>query len=243
MGTSITKGWYYNSTRAKHEFGVYNKDGAIYAPYDEDGIINPVIAGEDFYVNVNAGVDTNSGKSKVTALKTLAAAIVLSNASIAANAYGWAARNRIFFEGDNNEEHKETLITLPNKCDIIGVGSYDHRDYPIMIGNHVVGAAVYMGTRFIHMGFKSLAAGGALFTVPSTTVGLQFIDCYFDANTTVVGTIGLSATAVDFLKVIGCKFFGAFSTAAIVIGAGEGRGTMIIGNTIEALRSVMCLIV
>jgi len=232
MGTSITKGWYYNSTRAKHEYGVYNEDGAIYAPFDEDGIINPVIAGEDFYVNVNAGADTNSGKSKVTALKTLAAAIVLSNASIAANAYGWAARNRIFFEGDNNEEHKETLITLPSKCDVIGVGSYDHRSYPVMIGNHVIGAGAYMGTRFINMGFKSLATGGAIFTVPTTTSGLQFINCFFDASTAVVGTIGISLTAVEMARIEGCEFIGAFSTTAINIGAGESNGLAIIGNKI-----------
>jgi hypothetical protein len=234
MGKSITKGWYYNATRGKYEFGVYNSAGDIYAPFDEDGIINPVIAGEDFYVNVNAGVDTNSGKSKVTALKTLAAAIVLSNASIAAGAYGWAARNRIFFEGDNNEAAKETLITLPNKCDVIGVGSYDHRPYPMMIGNHVIGAGAYMGTRFINMGFKSLAAGGAIFTVPGTTSGLKFINCFIDGSSTTVATYGIVATAVEQLEIIDCEFIGLFSAAAISIGAGESNGLRIMNNIIQS---------
>jgi len=194
--------------------------------------------GDVFFVDVNAGVDTNDGLTWGSAFKTLAVAIVASNASIAAGASGWANRNRIYYKGDNNEDDTETLITLANKCDIIGVGSYDHRDYPIMIGNHVVGAAVYMGCRFINMGFKSLAAGGAIFTVPDTTSGLQFIGCHFDGNTAVPGTIGLSATAVDFLHVIDCEFIGAFSTAAIVIGAGEGRGTIIKGNRIEGVKGI-----
>jgi hypothetical protein len=192
--------------------------------------------GTDYFVDVNAGADTNDGLSWEYPLKTLAAAIVLSNAAIAAGAFGWANRNRIFFKGDNDEDHKETLTTLPNKCDVIGVGSYDHRPYPTMIGNHVIGAATYMGTRFINMGFKSLAAGGAIFTVPDTTVGLQFLGCVFDGNTAVAATIGLSATGVDFLRVENCSFIGAFSTTAINLGAGEGRGTMILNNWIEGVK-------
>jgi hypothetical protein len=185
-----------------------------------------------YYVDVNAGADTNSGLSWTKALKHISPAIVLSNAAIAAGSKGWAARNRIFFKGDNNETDKETLITLPNKCDVIGVGSYDHRSYPVMIGNHVIGAGAYMGCRFINMGFKSLAAGGAIFTVPTTTSGLQFINCFFDGSTATAGTIGISLTAVELARIEGCEFIGAFSTAAIAIGAGESNGLVIRNNTI-----------
>ena len=188
--------------------------------------------GTAFYVDVNFGTATGGGTSWDTACKTLAQAIVLSNANIADGAKGWAARNRIYFKGDNDEAHKETLITLPNKCDVIGVGSYDHRSYPILIGNHVIGAGAYMGCRFVNMGFRSLAAGGAIFTVPTTTSGLQFVGCHFDASTGVVGTIGISLTAVELARIEGCDFIGAFSTAAIVIGAGESNGLIIKGNTI-----------
>ena len=189
---------------------------------------------KEYYVDVNAGVDTNIGLSWATALKTLAAAIVLSNAAIAAGAAGWAARNAIFFKGGNNETDKETLITLPNKCDVIGVGSYDHRPYPVMIGNHVIGAGAYMGTRFINMGFKSLAAGGAIFTVPGTTSGLKFINCFIDASTTVVATYGIVATAIEQLEIIGCRFIGLFSVAAIALGAGAANGLLIENNIIES---------
>jgi hypothetical protein len=189
-------------------------------------------AGRIYYVDVNAGVTGADGLSWESAVKTLAAAIALSNADIAAGASGWAARNRIYFKGDNDEAHKETLVTLPNKADVIGVGSYDHRSYPVMIGNHVIGAGAYMGCRFINMGFMSLAAGGAIFTVPGTTSGLQFVDCHFDASTATPGTIGISLTAVELARISGCEFIGAFSTAAIVIGAGESNGLVIEGNKI-----------
>jgi len=190
--------------------------------------------GDTFYVDVNAGADTNDGASWLAPLKTLAAAIVLSNASIAAGAFGWASRNRIFYKGDNNEDTKETLITLANKCDIIGVGSYDHRAHPMMIGNHVIGSGAYMGCRFINMGFKSLATGGAIFTVPTTTSGLAFIGCTFDGRTATPATYGLVATAVEELSVIGCRFVGKFSAAAISIGAGESRILTIKGNYIDS---------
>jgi hypothetical protein len=187
-----------------------------------------------YYVDVNAGTAGNNALSWAKPEKTLAAAIILSNAAIAAGAYGWAARNRIFYKGDNNEAAAETLITLPSKCDVIGVGSYDHRDTPMMIGNHVVGAGAYMGCRFINMGFLSPAAGGAIFTVPTTTSGLCFMNCVFDGRSSTAATIGLSLTAVEQAKIIGCRFFGKFSTEAIYIGTGASRALLIDGNYIES---------
>lgn len=202
--------------------------------YMEDIAAGVGSIGTTYYVDVNAGADTNDGLSWEYPLQTLAAAIVLSNANIAAGASGWANRNRIFYKGDNAEAAAETLITLPNKCDVIGVGSYDHRDTPMMIGNHLIGAGAYMGTRFINMGFLSPAAGGAIFTVPTTTSGLCFIGCVFDGRSTVAATIGLSLTAVEQAKVIGCRFIGKFSTEAIYIGTGESRALLIEGNHIES---------
>lgn len=209
-------------------------DGDTGALFNSGSPVPPVVAGDVYYVDVNAGLDTYDGLTWATAFKTLAVAITASNASIAAGASGWAARNRIYFKGDNNEAHKETLITLPNKCDVIGVGSYDHRPNPVMIGNHVIGAGEYMGTRFINMGFMSLAAGGAIFTVPTTTSGLAFIGCHFDGRTAEPATYGVVATGVEQLSIVGCDFIGAYSAAAISIGAGSGRSLLIKDNIIES---------
>jgi hypothetical protein len=189
-------------------------------------------AGTTYYVEGNAGDDTNDGLSWETAFKTFAVAVTASNADIASGSTGWASRNTILIKSDNKEASKETIITLPNKCDVIGVGSYDHRQYPVFIGNHVIGAGAYMGTRFFNVGFWSLAAGGAIFTVPTTTSGLQFIGCYFDGSTATAGTIGVSLTACENSGIEDCEFIGAFSTAAINIGAGASNGLIIRNNKI-----------
>jgi hypothetical protein len=191
-------------------------------------------AGVAYYVDVNAGADANNGLSWSTAFKTYAVAVAANNANIASGLSGYAARNRLYYKGDNNEAAAETITTLPNKCDVIGVGSYDHRPMPFMIGNHVVGAGAYMGTRFINMGFLSPAAGGAIFTVPTTTSGLAFIGCMFDGRSATAATIGVSLTGVEQASIIGCRFVGKFSTEAIYIGTGSGRMLMISDNFIES---------
>lgn len=198
------------------------------------GFVPPEVVGDTYYVDVNYGKTTNDGLSWETPLKSLMPAIVLSNASIAAGAKGWAARNRIYYKGDNKEAVAETLITLANKCDIIGVGSYDHKPYPEMIGNHVIGAGAYMGCRFINMGFRSPAAGGVIMTVPTTTSGLAFIGCHFDGRSTIAATKAIVATAVEQLSIIDCVFRGKFSTNVIELGAGSTRALMIKGNYIES---------
>lgn len=192
-------------------------------------------AGKVFYVEANAGVDTQDGLSWDNALKTLAVAFAASNVAIAAaDKTGYAARNRIYYRGDNNEAAAETLTTLPSKCDVIGVGSYDHKDHPWLIGNHVIGGETYMGTRFFNMGFRSPAAGGVIFTAPTTTSGLKFYGCQFDGDSTTKATIGLLSTSVESLEVIGSEFKGKFSTAAISIGAGIGLAMHIWDNLIES---------
>ena len=84
------------------------------------------------------------------------------------------------------------------------------------------------------MGFLSPAAGGAIFTVPTTTSGLAFIGCHFDGRSSTAATIAISATAVEQLTIQDCRFFGKFSTATINIGAGASRALLIKDNIIES---------
>jgi hypothetical protein len=186
-----------------------------------------------FYVDANAGLDTNDGLSWEYPMKTLTVAMLASHTDIAADSGGWAARNRIFYKGDNAEAAAETLTTLAQKTDIIGVGSYDHRDYPVLIGNHVI-VGSYMGCAFYNMGFATPAAGGVGLTIPTTVSGLSLLKCKFDGRSTPAGTIGLLATGVEQLEVEDCDFIGKWSTATIDIGTGAGRAMRIVKNRIES---------
>lgn len=191
--------------------------------------------GTDFMVDTNAGLDTNDGLSWESAMKTLAVAIAASNVVIAAGASGWANRNRIFYKGDNAEAAAETITTLPSKCDVIGVGSYDHRPGPMLIGNHVIGAGAYMGTHFYNMGFASPASGGVILAIPTTTSGVVFDkSCWFDGRSAVAATKAIVAVGVEQLRIEGCKFIGKYSTTTIEIGTGSCRGLLIKNNEIES---------
>lgn len=226
MGTKIPKGWFYNSTTGKYEFGVYNSAGAVYAPFDEDGLKLPAFAGQDYYVDANAGLDTNTGRSWDTAYKTLAVAMAASHANIAASSKGWAARNRIYFKADQTgATDGETLTKLAQKTDIIGVGSTDWRSKPRLQGNHTIAATVsYMGCRFINVEFGGpTATGGDIFTITGQH-GISFIGCSFRGNSTTAATAAIIATACVDLQVLDCDFTGAFSDAVIEVGAGQADG-------------------
>ncbi len=184
-----------------------------------------------YYVDGNAGADTNDGLSWEYAFKTLAVALAASHANIAAGASGWANRNRIYIKGDSFEED---LTKLAQKTDIIGVGSCDHHPEARIIGNHVIGTTSYMGCRFINVNFKSGAAGGVIITLPTEQSGITFEGCFFDGRSTVAATKAILATAVEQLTIRNCRFVGKFSTTTIDIGTGSSRALLIEGNKIES---------
>ena len=190
--------------------------------------VNPY-GGMDYYVDNNYGSAGNDGLSWDTPKKTLATAITLSNANIAADARGrgrgWASRNRIFYRADTETAD---LVTFPNKCDVIGVGSYDANAKPGITGNHVPVNAGNYGTRFFNVHFKAPADASPIVTLASTSSGIQFVGCTLDATATT--TIGIQATASPFLQVIDCDFRGAFVTSYITFGTGEAGATLIEGN-------------
>lgn len=177
-----------------------------------------------YYVDGNAGLDTNDGTSWLKAYKTLAVALAASHASIAASSLGWAARNRIFVKADATTE---TLVKFAQKTDVIGVGSMDWRSKASIIGNHVIPTTIsYQGCRFINMEFQSPAAGGDIITMTSQH-GIQFIGCSFRGNSTTAATAAIIATACVDLKIVDCDFTGAFSDAVIELGAGQADGLVI----------------
>lgn len=188
-----------------------------------------IVQGETYYVENNAGSDTNDGKTWDTAFKTLAVAIAANNANIALSSKTFAARNRIFYKGDPSLATGVTnLVAFPDKCDVIGVGSYDANTKPRIIGRHVPVNAGNYGTRFINIWFSAIAHASPIVTLASTSSGIQFIGCTFDGS---VGTVtgAILATASPFLKVIDCDIFGSFATNYIAFGTGESAGTVVEG--------------
>jgi hypothetical protein len=183
------------------------------------------ISGSTYFVDNNSGSDSNDGSSWERAFKTLARAVTISNLDIARGSDRWARRNTIYYCADTETAD---LVAFPNKCDVIGCGSYDANTKPGITGNHVPVNSGNYGTRFINVWFKAPADASPIVTLASTSSGIQFINYTFSATATT--TIGIQATACPFLKVIGCRFEGAFTTSYITLGAGEAGGTEIMDN-------------
>jgi len=198
---------------------------------NSEGAIMRQGVGREFFVAGNWGSDSNEGDSWDAPFLTLAAAITANNADVAADKYGWATRNRIYLSADTTTE---TLVAFPNKCDVIGVGSYDANDMPGITGNHAPVNAGNYGTRFYNIFFHGAAVAGPIVTLASTSSGIQFIGCVFDAPVSgTTNTRAILATASPFLKVINCTFRGPFSADYITFGTGEAGGTQIVGNLMQ----------
>lgn len=200
--------------------------------------------GLTYYADGNAGSNGYDGLSWWTeagTLKgpkaTLAAAITASNLTIATHPLlagaGWAARNEIHIKGDMLVED---LTILPNKCDIIGEGSHDANPMATIQGNHAIGATAAAGCRFINVRFTVPSAGGDIITLPTTTSGIAFIDCVFNAHQSTKAGGAIIATASLSLKVKNCRFIGEYSDAVIELGAGAMDDCIIEGNTIEGVN-------
>jgi hypothetical protein len=184
--------------------------------------------GGDYYVDNNAGVDaTGDGLSWATAWKTLATAITAVNARTGSSNY--AARCRIFYKADSETVN---LAALPQKTDIIGVGSCDAYPMASIKGNHAPLTEKY-GCRFFNTRFRP-ATAAILWTLIANNNGAKFIGCQFvGSESSVTATSAISTTATELLDVIDCDFDGAFSADVIAIGAGNASGLKIVGNTIR----------
>jgi hypothetical protein len=170
--------------------------------------------GLDYYVDLNTANATKDGLSWGSAFATIAAAITASNASIGLSVNRWwARRNRIFVVGDGITE---SLTVLPEKCDIIGLGS-DLYPFPRVIGAHAISLAK-VACRFINMGFQATGTGD-LFVIPAGCHGLQFLGCTFTAATA-GNTKALEITDSAHVLIEGCKFLtsaGALTTSIFAV--------------------------
>ena len=182
------------------------------------GLGMPTISGKVYYVEGNAGLDSQDGLSWDKAKKTLASAITASNANIAAGSSGWAARNTIFVKGD---AITEDLTVPPVKCDVIGCGSCNEQKRTRITGAHAwAGSETLMGSGFYNIEFWNDAAT-AIFTV-ATPAGLYFGNCDFVAKADAIHAIHITGTTGHDMDIIDCNFINdelddPFDTAAILI--------------------------
>jgi len=197
------------------------------------GLGMPAISGKVYYVECNAGLDTQDGLSWDKAKKTLASAITASNANIAAGSSGWASRNTIFIKGD---ACTEDLTIFPAKCDVIGCGSCDAMNKTRIIGHHIeTGDGTIQSTGWYNLEFKNDGVA-TIFTV-TTYSGLYFGDCIFTADADSTHAI-LTAGSCDNFTIKNCWFrndedgHDPFDTAAIGI-AGAIYNLFIQDNFIE----------
>jgi hypothetical protein len=196
------------------------------------------ISGSTYFVDNNSGLDSNDGSSWERAFKTFAKAVTISNLDIARGSDRWARRNTIYYCADTETA---TIVAFPNKCDVIGVGSYDANSKPGITGNHAPVNAGNYGTRFFNIWFKSPAVASPIITLASTSSGIQFIGCSFDGTSGTV-TSAILATASPFLKVIDCEMFGAFATSYISLGTGQAASTTISGNMMTGSAGIGIII-
>jgi len=186
---------------------------------------NQDISGSTYFVDGNSGSDSNEGSEWTKAFKTVGKAIAISHADMARGSDRWARRNTIFIAGDRFEED---LTTLPQKTDIIAVGSCDGFKRAIIRGTHAITSGT--GTRLIGVGFDASSAA-AIVTLTGCS-GIEFIGCEFNATGSATATCAIDSTATIHLKIVDCNFIGAFSGDVIDIGAGAANGTRIVGNQI-----------
>ena len=153
-----------------------------------------------FYVDGNAGSDSDDGKSWATAVKTVAQGIALSDDDIAKTNHG-DRRNRLYINGG---AYTESLVRFPEKTDIIGVGVTDYIGKAKLIGVQVPTTAV-SSCRWINMAFQNVTAAETV-KLAAGNHGASFINCDFLGNGTT--TVGLKVSDSFHLEVNGCEFYG-----------------------------------
>ena len=217
----------------KKHIGQGFASGELYDVLKQLQNLGLAVGGEVYFVDCNAGSDgVDDGASWDTPYKTLAYAIGVSNANIAAGSHGWASRNSILLKGDSC---KEDLTVPPVKCDVIGVGSNDAFNKTEIIGEHAwTGSVTLMSSGFYNIQFVNDGAA-AIFTVDSLT-GLYFGDCDFIAEADSIHAIHITGGTGHDLRVLNCRIINdeyadRFATAGILIATTTTFWNLVIENS------------
>jgi len=188
-------------------------------------------AGKTYFVSKQG--NNTDGSSWANAYTTLAAAISASNTYVATYTNVW---NRIYVDGGN---YTESLVTLPNHCEIIGVGVPS--DGPRVNASMIITTAVDV-CHIYNMQFRTSTAA-AIVTLPASSQGVWFINCIFSCVSGIQATIGLEFGNVCYYnKVINCRFQGNPSvTTGIKLDGQNSAFTDILNNEISAVTNGILL--
>ena len=185
------------------------------------------VDGTTFYVsktgNGTTGLDWENAFSTLTAAITAASAAAVVNTN---------TLNRIFLGGGN---WTETLVALPNHCEIIGVGIMS--DGPRINGTSAIANAPSI-CHIYNVQFRTNTAAPCL----DLTVGAQglwLIGCLFNNTSGQQTTVGVDFGDTNYYnKIIGCTFMGNPSMTRGIVCNGAANAFMEIrDNYISAITS------
>ena len=168
--------------------------------------------GTEYFVDGVSGLDTNNGLDWAHAKLTVASAITASNTYIALAA-NINKRNTIYLGGGT---FGETLTTLPNQCDVIGVGA--RTAWKTMINGVMTVSTAVNSCHFYNLSFHQTTSAPNV-TIPSGSHGIEFHDCDFICGGGSV-TYGLHITNCGNMEIDNCNFVGnpPFPTAIYLAG-------------------------
>lgn len=161
---------------------------------------NPNAAfGKVYYVDGTNGSNGYTGLTPALAKSTIASAIAASNVDIALAA-NVNNRNTIYINGGMFEE---TLATLPNQCDIVGVGA--RTGWQTLINGVMTITTAVLGCHFYNISFYQETAASAI-TIPVGSHGYGFYNCTFNFGGS--GTHAITVNGGNTGEITDCMFCG-----------------------------------
>ena len=196
--------------------------------------------GKIYFVDKKNGVDTNSGLSWAQAVKTIAKAIALSNATIDWAGDPWLVDNYIIIAPGL---YKENLESVPHSCHMIGLGVHG-TDTPVEIHpdtGKAIAVATAVGVHFYNIRFEATGS------VPIIDFGICnnviFQNCQFAPAGAGV-TCYIETDNCSHLQIINCQFMSGLGTPVITNGLHFKGGAdkylfaaLIKGNIISGIKS------
>jgi len=159
------------------------------------------ISGKTYYVSKQGNGTT--GESWENAFTTIASAITASNAYIALSENQYR-RNRMYIDGGGLWQ--EVLATLPNQCDMVGVGARTGWK-PTIYGRVNVTTAV-LGCHIYNIMFYNPTTSVPVIIIPAGSHGFEFHHCQIVNGDGLASTVGIQSTDSNDFVIDDCTFHG-----------------------------------